>query len=242
MRSNIRKNIPVQIGHHDYVKCFGGVGHFGGTDVDDPVLVFDFGVFFGYFIKHLVKQAIGLLHDVVFGETGYFFSAVLLRVFKCVAYDLFTAWAADQFQALHHFVGLLVFDPGIQVFFVFADDHDVHFRVLRFHKRVQTQTRPYVGVKSQELAGGYIQTLVAAALRSGDWRFQENLVFANDVPGFFGNSCRVASQVNFFTHFDFVYLNLGASCHNDFEGRVHDFRTNSVAFCYGDSRHCFRFL
>ncbi len=119
---DVGEDIAIEVGHDDDVEGFGRVGHFSGTDVDDPEFFFKFGIFSADLIEDLVKQAVGELHDVVFGEAGNFFAIVLAGVFKGVTDDFFGAGAGDEFEALVDFVGLTVFDAGVEILFVFADD------------------------------------------------------------------------------------------------------------------------
>ena len=111
--SYIAEDVAIQIAHHNHIKYLGGVGQFGGPNVNDPMLIFDFWILFGNFIKYLVKQTIGLLHDVVFGEASDLFAVLLFRIFKSVSNNFLATRSADQFKTLYHFVGLLVFDTCV---------------------------------------------------------------------------------------------------------------------------------
>ncbi len=84
------------------------------------------GILGGDFVEHFVKQPVGHLHDVVFREAGDLLAVVATGVFEGVADDLFGAGARDQFQALVDLVRLPVLDAGVEIFFIFADDDDVH--------------------------------------------------------------------------------------------------------------------
>ena len=44
LRRDVGEHVAVKIRHHDHVEGFGRVGHLGGADVDDPVLVLDLGI------------------------------------------------------------------------------------------------------------------------------------------------------------------------------------------------------
>ena len=81
-----------------------------------------------------MKKTVSLLHDVVFGEAGYFFSVLLFGIFKGIPYNFFTSRTADEFQALYDFICLLMLDPGIQIFLIFPDNHQIHDRMLGCHK------------------------------------------------------------------------------------------------------------
>ncbi len=127
---HVGENIAVEVGQHDHIEGFGCVGHFGRTDIDDPRLVLDIGIFRGDLIEDAVEETIGQLHDVVLHEAGDLLAIVAACILEGVANDLFAAGAADQLEALHHIVCLAILDAGIKVFFVLTHDHHVHIWVL----------------------------------------------------------------------------------------------------------------
>jgi len=95
------------------VESFGSVGQLGGANVHDPMLFFEVRVLGADFIEDLVKQAVGELHNVVFRETGHFFTFVAPCVLEGVANNLFGSRPADQLQALVDLVGLPVLDACV---------------------------------------------------------------------------------------------------------------------------------
>ena len=74
-------------------------------------------------------------------------------------------------------------DARVKIFFVFTHDHDVHLRMFGLDERMVGNTRTHIGVKTERLAHGYIQTLETAALRRGDRRFEEYFGAAQRIPG-----------------------------------------------------------
>ena len=133
-------------------------------------------------VEDLVEQAVGHLQDVVLGEAGDLFAVVLARVFERVADDFFGARPRDELQRQHLVGRGLVLDAGVQILFVFADDHHVHHRVLGADEGIIRHARADVGVEAQHLARGHVEALVAAALRRGDGRLQEHLGAAQGLP------------------------------------------------------------
>ena len=85
----------------------------------------DFWIFRGHLLKNPAEHAVGDFHDIVFDHAGDAFAAVGTGVGKGVARDALATGAGDQFEALRHFRRLLVFDAGVEIFFVFADDGEV---------------------------------------------------------------------------------------------------------------------
>ena len=110
---DVGHDVAIEVAGHHHVKVLRPCRQPGCTDIDDPVVIGNFWVFCCNFIEDLSEQTIGLLHDVVFGKASDFLAAIKLGIFKCIANDFFTTWAADELQTLHHFIGLLVFDACI---------------------------------------------------------------------------------------------------------------------------------
>lgn len=122
MGCDVGEDVAVEIGEDDDVEDFWGVCEFSGSDIDDPVFFFDFWVFVTDFEEDLVEKAVSELHDVIFGEAGDFLAIIYSGVFEGKADDAFGAWARDEFDALDSVDGLLVFDTGVEIFFIFAND------------------------------------------------------------------------------------------------------------------------
>jgi hypothetical protein len=94
-----------------------------------------------------VEKPVGQLHDVVFREAGDLAAAVRFGVLEGVAHDLFGAGARDELKALVDLIGLAVLDTGVEVLFVFADDHHVHHGVLGRDKGAIRAAGADVGVE-----------------------------------------------------------------------------------------------
>ena len=77
LRGDVGEHVAIEVGHDDDVEGFGGVGHFGRADVDDPVFLFNRRIFGGDFVEDFVEEAVGHLHDVVLGEAGDLFAVEL---------------------------------------------------------------------------------------------------------------------------------------------------------------------
>ena len=235
--SDIRNDVAVKVERYDYFKILRGIGKFGCADIDDPVVVGDVRVFCSNFVKDFSEQTIGLLHDVVFGKTSYLIASVEFSVFKCIADDLLTTWAANEFEALHYFIGLLVFDACIEVFFVFTNDHQIHFRMLCRHIRMQTKARANVGIQAQKLARRHIQALVTPTLRRGYWRLQKYFIASDGIPSFRTNTGGIASQINLLTYLNFVVSQLGTCCFQNRKRCLHNFWPNAISFCDRNTCH-----
>ena len=95
-------------------------------------------------IKHLMEDAIGDFHDVVFDERRHLLAVVGACIFEGIADDALTTGARDQLQTLIDIIGLAVLDPGIEVFLVLPDDHHIHIRMAGGDKRMIGNARPDV--------------------------------------------------------------------------------------------------
>ena len=52
---DVGEDVAVEVGHDDHVEVFGGIGHFGRADIDDPVVTFDIRVLGGDFVEDFVE-------------------------------------------------------------------------------------------------------------------------------------------------------------------------------------------
>ena len=96
LRRHIGKNIPVQVGHHDHIERLGGIGQLRRPDIHDPVLLLNLRVLHANLIKHLVKETISHLHDVILDKAGHLLPPIGSGVFKRVPNDFFATRPADQ--------------------------------------------------------------------------------------------------------------------------------------------------
>ena len=159
------------------------------------------------------------------------------RVLEGVADDFLAARAGDQLDARGDFGRELVLDAGVEVLFVFADDHHIHAGVLGVDEGVIGHAGPHVGILPERLAGGDVEALEAAALRGGDGSFEEDFGSQERVPGTRFDSGAIAAQINLFANLDGLDLESRAGRFQDLEGGVHDLRAYAVAM--GDSDRCF---
>src|SRR5687767_734364 len=196
--SDVGENIAVPVRHHDGVECLGSVGQLRGSDIYDPMLLLDSRIFGADFVEDPMEEAVAELHDVVFREAGDLFAIIGNGVLEGVAYDFLGAGAGDDFEALDHLVGLLMLDAGVEVFFVFAYDNDIHARMLRLDVRMIGDAGADVGIESERLASGDVEALETAALRGGDGGLQEDTGTAEGVPGSGLNSRADAAQIHLF--------------------------------------------
>src|SRR5262245_11768211 len=85
----IGKDVTVKIWHHHYVESLRSVSQLRGANVNNPMLVLDFGIFLCNLVEDLMEESIRQLHDVVFSEARDFLPVVLSRVFKRIPNNLF---------------------------------------------------------------------------------------------------------------------------------------------------------
>ncbi len=195
---------------------------------------FDSGIFGGHFIKDFVEQAIGQLHDVVFGHASDFFATVGFGVFKCVADDSSGAGFGNEFEALNDILGLAVFDSSVEVFFVFANDDDVHAIWAAGEGGVVGDAGANIGEESKGFADRYVEGFESPALGGGNGGFEKDFGSAEGFPGFFGDSGGVSGEVDGFSDFDFFCFDGSFGGMENAQGCGHDFWADSVSVGDGD--------
>lgn len=75
-----------------------------------------------------------------------------------------------------------MFDAGVEVLLVLADDHPVHARVCGGDEGRVRLRRTHVRIELQGLADRDVQALVAATEGRRDRRFEEEGIAANRLP------------------------------------------------------------
>src|SRR5579863_3208372 len=232
LRCNVRQDVAVQVGQHDYIESFRRIGKLGRTDVHNPGFVFDVWVVAGDLVEDFVKQAIRQLHDVVLHEAGYFFAIVAARVFKGVAHDLFAAGAADKFETFHHVVGLAVLDARVEVLFIFTHDDHIHRRMFGLDKWIIGDARTHVGVQSEHNARCDVQALVPAALGRGNGSLEKYLGAAQGLPRARLDARADAPQIDLLADFDLFNIYTRACSLDNAQGGVHNFWPDAISSCY----------
>ena len=229
MGNHVGDDVAVQVHGHDHVVPVGTRCQQRRADVDDLVLRGNIWIFFGNTVEGLVKQSVGLLHDVVFAHARHLLAAVGTGVLEGVADNLLTARHTHQLERLHHVGGLLVLNTGIKILLVLADDDHVDVWVEGLDVRIERLRWTHVRKKTQCLADRHIQTLVPASLRGSNWCLQENRVSVDDLPRLGRNTRHVALQVDFLAGLNVIRLYGGTGRFQDSKGSVHDFGANTVA-------------
>ena len=198
------------------------------------MFVFNVWIVCGDLVKHFVKEAIGKLHDVVFRKASDFFAIVAARIFKGMSHNLFRSRTRNQLQTLKHLFSLPVLDTGIEILFIFTNDHDVHNRMFGIDEGMIGNAGANVGVKAQRLANGHVQALVAATLGRGNGRFKKDFCAAQRFPGAGLNTRTIAGQINFLADIYCFYFEVCARFFENMQGRRHDLRPDAVAMRDGD--------
>src|SRR5262249_24927583 len=86
-------------------------------------------------------------------------------ILKGIVDDLFAPRTTDEFETLHHVIGLAVLNARVQVLFVFANDNHIHCWTFRINKWKIGNTGPDVGIESKGGAYCDVETFVSTALR-----------------------------------------------------------------------------
>ena len=229
LRRHVGQDIAVEVERHHHIQAFRLGRHARRADVNNLVVGPQVGILGGHLVEDAMEQAVGELHDIVFGHAGDFFAAIGAGVLEGIADNALGAGTGNQFENLDDFIGLLVLDAGVQVFFVLADDDEVHARVGRCDVGRVRLAGSHVGEQTERLANSHIQAFVAAPLWGGDGAFEQHLVAANDIPRFGRDAGQNAAPVDSFSNFNGVIGEGNARRVEDAEGRGHDFRANAIA-------------
>src|SRR5262249_22296567 len=124
-RRQIRDDVPVQVLHHHHVEAFGPHHELLAGVVHDQLLVLEFGKFPVRAPHTLQEKAVGQFHDVGFVDSGDLFAPVGLGVEEGEAPDPQAGRLGDDLQALDDAGDDDVFQAGVEVFAVLADDDQV---------------------------------------------------------------------------------------------------------------------
>ena len=133
------------------------------------------------------------------------------------------------FHRLEGILRLAIFDAGIQILLVLADDNEVHVRMHRLDIRVIAGAGAHVGIEAERFAHGHVERFVAAALRGGDGGLEQHFGAADGIPRLRRDTGGDAFFVEFLADFDRVDLERAARLGEDFQHRFHDLRPDTVA-------------
>lgn len=176
-----------------------------------------------------MKQAVGHLHDVVFGEARHLLAAVAAGKLERIADDALGAGARDQLEGLIDLARLAVLDTGVQVFLVLADDDDIYIRILGRYERVIADDRAHVGEQAERLAQGDVDALEATALRRGQRRFVHHAGAKDRIERLLCDAGQRAGEVDALTEHDLLRFDLRAGFGQDMQAGVHNFGADTVA-------------
>src|SRR5262249_22096678 len=125
-RGEVAHDIAVKIRQQKHVILFGLQHHLHAGVVNDEFFVFDVRIFLCHGPNGLEEEAVGELHDVCFVDGVNFLAIFAFGVFKCKARDACGSLLRDDFQALDDTRDNFVFETGIEILCVFADQHYVN--------------------------------------------------------------------------------------------------------------------
>ena len=124
-RGEIAHDVAIEIGEKKHVVLLGLQNHLHAGIVDDELFVFDVGIVGGDGANRLEEQAVRKFHDVGFVDGGDFFAAFAFGVFKGELCDARGGALGDDFQAFDDAGNDFVFEAGVKVLGVFADEDNV---------------------------------------------------------------------------------------------------------------------
>ena len=167
-------DVAVQIGQNKYLKfgTNGRVDEIGGHNVNVPILCLDLRIFGGNLVADTGEIAVGLFHNIGFGDDGYILFAVLFGKFKGGTGNATGAAFGGYLKVHAQFAGQ--FDTaGTQYIFtlcVLSVKGPVDVFFFYFY-------RTDVGIQIQLSAQGYVGTGHGTALGGGGGAFEQNVTF-----------------------------------------------------------------
>ena len=198
----IAHHVAVKIGQQQHVELLRIQNNLHASVIDDEFFVLDFGILRGDVTDALEKEAVRELHDVGFVDGVNFFAAFALGIFEGEMRDLRGGFFSDDFEAFDNAGDDFVFEAGVEIFGVFADEHDVDVLETGFDAG-KILDRANVGVEIE----GFAQAVVDAGGAAGDGRTHRALegdaIAAHGFNGGFGDELAffggfVGAGFNFF--------------------------------------------
>ena len=126
-----------------------------------------------------------------------------------------------------------MFDAGVEILFVLADDHHIHLGCLVLTNG-SYETGAHVGIETKRLADCDVETLKASTLRRGDWCFQKNFARRKESQEL-GSIPELFPARYTFSPISIVSISSAApALFKNLECSGHDLRPNAVAVCDGN--------
>ena len=231
---NVTHDVAIQVTRQNHIKLLRRIGEARSPDIDNHVRALNVLVLQRNFIHNFVKETIGHLHDVVFGERCHSLTVMRTGIFESKACNTLTARAGDQLETLDTLIRLAVLNTAIEVFLIFPDDDDIHFGMACPHKRCIRHARTHICVQSQALTECHIETFIPAALRRGDRPLQENSSPVDGFPSIRCNPTRKSALVNGLTDLDVLELKTCIRRRQNSKCRGHDLGPDAIPMCNCD--------
>ena len=185
-RGEIAHDVAIEIGQEQHVELLRIEHDLHAGVVYDEFLVFDVGILWGYVANGFEKEAIGELHDIGFVDGVNLFAAFTLGVFESEVGDLSRSFFGDDFEALDDAGDDFVFQAGVEVFGVFADEDDVDVFEARFNAG-KIFNGADVGVKIEGFAQAHVDAGGSAGDGGAHGAFEGDAITAHGFHGCFGD-------------------------------------------------------
>ena len=251
----VADDVAVEVRQHEHVELLGPLDETHADRVDEVLPRLDLGVLLRDVAEDVEEEPVGELHDVRLRHARDALAAVGARVLEREADDPLGALAADRLdrdaraggdllrlqlvELADHLLGLrrarLVLDPGVEVFGVLADEHEVDAVVARAHALVGLAGTE-AGVEAELVAERHVDGAEAGADRGRDRPLQRHLVLLDRRERLLGE--RRAGRLH---HVDAGLLHVPAELDagrlEDAAGRLGQLGPRPVA---GNQRHAVR--
>ncbi len=178
----IAHDIAVEIGEEENVELAGVDDDLHAGVIDDEFLVFGGGIFIGDGAYGFEEEAVGELHDVGFVNGGDALAVIALRVLKGELGNAGGGFFGDDFEAFDDAGNDFVFEAGVEVFGIFADDDDIDAIEAGFDAG-KIFDGAKIGVEVEGFAQGDVDAGSAPGDSGGHGAFESDFIFADGFDG-----------------------------------------------------------
>ena len=235
--AKIRHDITLKIGKHHHIKIIRAGNQFHTEVINDHIISFQFGKFFGYFIKTVKKKTISDLHDIGFMAAGDPLCFFLPCHFKSIAYHLHGSGSGDEAAAKCYIMREHMFDTAISIFNIFSNYSDVDWNTGFAEYGINSmQTLKYSLISKCVpcFACSYVYAFYSFAFRGFHRTFKQQSQGFNSFFGLGGHPVVESFVKHPFTHINKLIFQRNIISFKNVQNGIHYFRTNAISFSYSD--------
>ena len=147
----VAHHVAIEIRQQQHVELLRIQHHLHAGVVDDHLFVLDVGILRRDVADGFQEKSVRELHNIGFMDGVNFLSAFAFGVLESEVRDLRGCFFRDDLQAFDDAGNDFVFQSGIEIFRIFANQNDIHVFKTRFHSG-KILDRPDIGVKIERFS------------------------------------------------------------------------------------------